>query len=192
MTYEELKAQDDWYRSFPDWGDDDIVILANIRSRLSANATRHFFKMLTDIDQSLHTTAKDLVEALFKAGFAKEKIKVESDDKAQIELGGVPYTISTTPTGHSFLFQDNATREFIDFIHTPADILAAYLVERYCAANWLEEETQRTLVKYKTYWIWRRKQIQLIQKCNDLSSSAYSAIHFSKDSISRRLHQCND
>ena len=181
MTYEELKAQDDWYRSFPDWGDDDIVILANIRSRLSANATRHFFKMLTDIDQSLHTTAKDLVEALFKAGFAKEKIKVESDDKAQIELGGVPYTISTTPTGHSFLFQDNATREFIDFIHTPADILAAYLVERYCAANWLEEETQRTLVKYKTYWIWRRKQIQLIQKCNDLSSSAYSAIYSSRD-----------
>lgn len=181
MTYEELKAQDDWYRSFPDWGDDDIVILENIRSRLSANATRHFFKMLTDIDLSLHTTAKDLVEALFQIGFAKDKIIVESNDKAHIELGGVPYTISTTPTGHSFLFQDNATREFIDFIHTPADVLADYLVERYCATNWLEEETQRTLVKYKNYWIWRRKQIQLIQKCNDLSSSAYSAIHFSKD-----------
>ena len=114
MTYKELKARDDWYRSFPDWGDDDIVILGNIRSRLSANATRHFFKMLTDIDQSLHTTAKDLVEALFKAGFAKEKIKVESDDKAHIELGGVPYTISTIPTGHSFLFQDNVARRVAD------------------------------------------------------------------------------
>ena len=181
MTYEELKAQDEWYRSFPDWGDDDVVILGNIRSRLSANATRHFFKMLTDIDQSLHTTAKDLVEALFKAGFAQEKIKVESDDKARIELGGVPYTISTTPTGHSFLFQDNATREFIDFIHTPADVLAAYLVERYCTANWLEEETQRTLVKYKTYWVWRRKQQQLAHKCSELSSSARFAIDFSKD-----------
>ena len=30
MTYEELKALDDWYRSFPDWGDDDELILDNI------------------------------------------------------------------------------------------------------------------------------------------------------------------
>ena len=43
MTYEELKAQDDWYRSFPDWGDDDELILRNIRARLKANASRHFF-----------------------------------------------------------------------------------------------------------------------------------------------------
>ena len=163
MTYEELKAQDDWYRSFPDWGDDDIVILGNIRSRLSANANRHFFKMLTDIDQSLRTNAKDLVEALLKAGFSKEKIKVESDDKARIELGGIPYTISSTQTGHSFLFQDNATREFIDFIHTPADVMAAYLVDRYCSTNWMEEEAQRTLSKYKTYWVWRRKQQLLLE-----------------------------
>ena len=34
MTYEELKAQDDWYRSFPDWGDYDVIILDNIRARL--------------------------------------------------------------------------------------------------------------------------------------------------------------
>ncbi len=181
MTYEELKAQDDWYRSFPDWGDDDIVILGNIRSRLSANANRHFFKMLTDIDQSLRTNAKDLVEALLKAGFSKEKIKVESDDKARIELGGIPYTISSTQTGHSFLFQDNATREFIDFIHTPADVMAAYLVDRYCSTNWMEEEAQRTLSKYKTYWVWRRKQQLLAKKCSEISSSAHSAILFSED-----------
>ena len=54
MTYEELKAQDDWYRSFPDWGDDNEIILDNIRARLKAYASRHFFKMLTDID-ILHT-----------------------------------------------------------------------------------------------------------------------------------------
>ena len=181
MTYEELKAQDEWYRSFPDWGDDDEVILKNIRARLAANATRHYFKMLTNVDISLHTTAKDLVNALLKAGFPKEKLKVESDVKASIELGGIPYTISTTPTNHSFLFQDNAPRDFIDFIHTPADILASYLVERYCAVNWLEEESQRTLVKYKAYWIWEKKRIQLCKICIDLNQSALSAIYFSKD-----------
>ena len=181
MTYEELKAQDDWYRSFPDWGDDDELILKNIKARLKANASRHFFKMLTDIDKSMQTTSKDLVESLLKAGFPKEKLVVENDGRAQIELDGVPYTISSTQAGHSFLYENNNSRNFIDFIHTPADIMAAFIVERYCSANWLEEESQRTLVKYKAYWVWERKRRQLAEKCSDLYRSAYSAIYFSKD-----------
>ena len=107
MTYEELKAQDDWYRSFPDWGDDDVIILDNIRARLKANASRHFFKMLTDIDESIQTTSKNLVDSLLKAGFPKEKLFVDNDEKAQIELDGVPYTISSTQIGHSFLYENN-------------------------------------------------------------------------------------
>lgn len=181
MTYEELKALDDWYRSFPDWGDDDELILKNIRARLKANASRHFFKMLTDIDKSMQTTSKDLVESLLKAGFPKEKLVVENDGRAQIELGGVPYTISSTQVGHSFLYENNNSRNFIDFIHTPADIMAAFIIERYCSANWLEEESQRTLVKYKAYWVWERKRQQLAIKCSDLDQSVRSAIYFAKD-----------
>lgn len=181
MTYEELKAQDDWYRSFPDWGDDDVIILDNIRARLKANASRHFFKMLTDIDKSMQTTSKDLVESLLKAGFPKEKLVVENDGRAQIELGGVPYTISSTQVGHSFLYENNNSRIFIDFIHTPADIMAAFIVERYCSANWLEEESQRTLAKYKAYWVWERKRKQLAIKCSDLDQSVRSAIYFAED-----------
>ena len=98
MTYEELKAQDDWYRSFPDWGDDDVIILDNIRARLKANASRHFFKMLTDIDESIQTTSKDLVESLLKAGFPKEKLFVDNEEKAQIEpsiFNFLPLTINS-------------------------------------------------------------------------------------------------
>lgn len=181
MTYEELKAQDDWYRSFPDWGDDDELILDNIRARLKANASRHFFKMLTDIDMSLRTTSKNLVDSLLKAGFPKEKLVVENDEKAQIELDGIPYTISSTQTGHSYLYENNNSRNFIDFIHTPADIMAAFIIERYCSADWLEEESQRTLAKYKAYWIGERKRQQLIIKCSDLDQSIRSAIYFAKD-----------
>lgn len=181
MTYEELKAQDKWYREFPDWGNDEEVILSNIRARLVSNATRHFYQMLTDVDTSLHTTAKDLVDALLKAGFPKDKLRVENDDKAYIELDGIPHTISTTPTNHSFLYPDSATRDFIDFIHTPADIMASYLVERYCAVNWLEEESQRTLARYKEYWIWERKCVKLERKLINLRLSAETAIVYTKD-----------
>lgn len=181
MTYEELKARDEWYHSFPDWGDDDEVILDNIRSRFASNATRHFFKMLTDIDQSLQTSTKEFVEALLKAGFPKEKLVVKNDLKEEIELDGVPYTISSTQIGHSFLFENNNSRNFIDFIHTPADVMAAFIMERYCTDNWLEVESQRTLVKYKTYWIWERKRQQLARKCSDLYQSAHSAAYFAKD-----------
>lgn len=181
MTYEELKAQDDWYRNFPDWGDDDELILDNIRARLKAYASRHFFKMLTDIDMSLRTTSKNLVDSLLKAGFPKEKLVVENDEKAQIELDGIPYTISSTQTGHSYLYENNNSRNFIDFIHTPADIMAAFIIERYCSADWLEEESQRTLAKYKAYWIWERKRQQLAIKCSDLDQSVHSAIYFAKD-----------
>ena len=181
MTYEELKAQDDWYRSFPEWGDDDVIILDNIRARLKANASRHFFKILTDIDMSLRTTSKNLVDPLLKAGFPKEKLVVENDERAQIELDGIPYTISSTQTGHSYLYEDNNSRNFIDFIHTPADIMAAFIIERYCSADWLEEESQRTLAKYKSYWIWERKRQQLAIKCSDLDQSVHSAIYFAKD-----------
>lgn len=181
MTYEELKAQDDWYRNFPDWGDDDELILDNIRARLKAYASRHFFKMLTDIDMSLRTTSKNLVDSLLKAGFPKEKLVVENDEKAQIGLDGIPYTISSTQTDHSYLYENNNSRNFIDFIHTPADIMAAFIIERYCSADWLEEESQRTLAKYKAYWIWERKRQQLAIKCSDLDQSVHSAIYFAKD-----------
>ena len=76
MTYEELINKDDWYIRFPDWGDDDDVILAKIRAKLKSNGNRHYFKVLTDLDKSLNTSVKDLVKALRNAGFPHENLVV--------------------------------------------------------------------------------------------------------------------
>ena len=151
MTYEELKTRDEWYINLPDWGDNDEVILDKIRAKLKANGNRHYFKVLTDLDKSLNTSAKDLVKALFSVGFPEKNLVVESDDKAQIMLEGIPYTISSTQIGHSYLYENNSPLNFIDFIHTPADILAAFLVDRYYSADWLENEVQQNLKKYKLH-----------------------------------------
>ena len=183
MTYEELINKDEWYLSFPDWGDDDEVILAKIKAKLKANGNRHYFKVLTDLDMSLNTSVKDLVQALLNAGFPKENLVVESDDKAQIMLEGMPYTISTTQAGRSYLYEDNSPLNFINFIHTPAGIMAAYLVHRYCSPNWLENEAQRNLEKYKLYWKWVIKGNMLAEKRDSLRRVINNAIFNYKEYV---------
>ena len=190
MTYEELINKDDWYISFPDWGDDDDVILAKIRAKLKSNGNRHYFKVLTDLDKSLNTSVKDLVKALRNAGFPQENLVVESDDKAHVMLEGIPYTISSTQAGPSYLYEDNSPLNFINFIHTPSDVLAAYLVHRYCSPDWLENEAQRNLDKYKKYWKWVVEGNKLASKCKSLRDVVDDAIfnykeytHFYNDYI---------
>ena len=190
MTYEELINKDDWYISFPDWGDDDDVILAKIRAKLKSNGNRHYFKVLTDLDKSLNTSVKDLVKALRNAGFPQENLVVESDDKAHVMLEGIPYTISSTQAGPSYLYEDNSPLNFINFIHTPSDVLAAYLVHRYCSPEWLENEAQRNLDKYKKYWKWVVEGNKLASKCKSLRDVVDDAIfnykeytHFYNDYI---------
>ncbi len=176
MTYEELINKDEWYLSFPDWGDDDEVILAKIKAKLKANGNRHYFKVLTDLDMNLNTSVKDLVQALLDAGFPQENLVVESDDKARIMLEGIPYTISSTQAGPSYLYEDNSPLNFINFIHTPSDVLAAYLVHRYCSPEWLENEAQLNLEKYKKYWKWVVEGNKLASKRNSLRDVVDDAI----------------
>ena len=114
--------------------------------------------MLTNVDLNVRTTTKDLLEALSQAGFPSEKIIVKDEHKAEIDLEGASCTINDAQIGHAFLYDNNNTLKFLDFIHTPADLVAAYLVERYCSENWLEEEAQRRLVLYKEREKWREKK----------------------------------
>ena len=149
MTYEELKSKREWMRSISHWGEDDTEILANVKTNLIRNGGRQYAQLLTDIDPTLNTTAKELIEALQKAGFPADLIKVERDDMAQIQLGGVACTITTTSRNRSLLYESNNTRRFIEFGHTPAELLAAYLVDRYCTDDWVERESLRRLHDYK-------------------------------------------
>ena len=149
MTYEELKSKRDWMRAVNRWGEDDAEILANIKTNLIRNGGQQYAQLMTDIDPSLNTTAKELIEALLKAGFPAELIKVERDDKAQSQLGGVACTITTTKTNRSLLYESYNTRRFVEFNHTPAELLAAYLVDRYLTDDWVERESLRRLQDYK-------------------------------------------
>ena len=146
MTLDELRAKARWIGRQPYWHLINQTIPEIIRDDVKKNGSKQYMNLLTDVDKSLSTTVNDLIEALHRAGFPSEKITIQDEHKAQIELGGALCTISDSQNDHSFLYDNNNTRKFLDFRHTPADILAAYLVERYCSANWLEEETQRRLV----------------------------------------------
>ena len=94
-------------------------------------------------------------------------IKQKDDNKAQIELDGQPCTISSCQMGHSFLYDNNNTRRFLYFIHTPADIVAEYLVERYCSDSWLEDEIQRRMVIFKEFQTQERMKFKLRTKYYD-------------------------
>ena len=146
MTLDELRAKARWIGRQPYWHLINQTIPEIIRDDVKKNGSKQYMNLLTDVDKSLSTTVNDLIEALHRAGYPSEKITIQDEHKAQIELGGALCTISDSQNDHTFLYDNNNTRKFLDFRHTPADILAAYLVERYCSANWLEEETQRRLV----------------------------------------------
>ena len=175
MTYEELKAKAKWFDAPRNWGDTDEEILANIKVNIQLEASKQYINLLTNVDMNVRTTTKDLLEALSQAGFPPEKITVKDEHKAEIDLEGAFCTITDAQIGHAFLY-DNNTLKFLDFIHTPANLVAAYLVERYCSENWLEDEAQRRLVLYKEREIWREKKYRLGAKFNAVKSKIERAM----------------
>ena len=161
MTYDELKSKAKWFDAPRNWGDTDEEILANIKVNIQFEASKQYIKLLTNVDMNALTTTKDLLEALSQAGFPSEKITVKDEHKAEINLGGTLCTITDAQIGHAFLYDNNNTLKYLDFIHTPADLVAAYLVERYCSENWLEKEAQIRLKLYKEREKWREKKSRL-------------------------------
>jgi sugar-specific transcriptional regulator TrmB len=124
-------------------------------------ASKQYINLLTNVDMNVRTTTRDLLVALSQAGFPSEKITIIDEHKAGIELGGILCTITDAQLGHAFLYDNNNIRKYLDFIHTPADLVAAYLVERYCSENWLEEEAQRRLELYKECEKRRKEKLRL-------------------------------
>ena len=176
MTYEELKAKAKWFDAPRNWGDTDEEILANIKVNIQLEASKQYINLLTNVDMNVRTTTKDLLGALSQAGFPPEKITVKDEHKAEIDLEGAICTITDAQIGHAFLYDNNNTLKFLDFIHTPANLVAAYLVERYCSENWLEDEAQRRLVHYKEREIWREKKYRLEVKFNAVKSKIERAM----------------
>ena len=158
MTYDELKSKAKWFDAPRNWGDTDEEILANIKVNIQFEASKQYIKLLTNVDMNVRTTTKDLLEALSQAGFPSEKITVNDEHRAEINLGGTLCTITDAQAGHAFLYDNNNTLKYLDFIHTPAELVAAYLVERYCSENWLEKEAQRRLELYKEREKWREEK----------------------------------
>lgn len=187
MTYQELKTKvvNESFRSL--WKCSDDEARRSIATQLQRYGGLHTIKMLTDVDKSFCTSAKELVEALQRYGFPQEKLTVIDENKAQIELDGHPCTITSNQLGHSFLYDNNNTRRFLDFIHTPADIVAEYLVERYCSDNWLEEEVQRRMILFKEFQA-REKEIErLREKYHEIMDQLEDAIL--KEKKFERLHK---
>ena len=176
MTYEELKAKAKWFDAPRNWGDTDEEILANIKVNIQLEASKQYINLLTNVDMNVRTTTKDLLEALSQAGFPPEKITVKNEHNAEIDLDGALCTITDAQIGHAFLYDNNNTLKFLDFIHTPANLVAAYLVERYCSENWLEDEAQRRLVLYKERELWREKKYRLEVKFNAVKSKIERAM----------------
>ena len=176
MTYQELKTKvlTDSFRSL--WDSSDDKVRSFIANQIQRYGGHHTIMMLTNVDTSLHTSAKDLVEALQRCGFPQDKLIVIDENKAQIELDRQPCTISSSQLNHSYLYDNNNPRRFLDFIHTPADIVADYLVERYCSDNWLEEEIQRRMVIFKEIQTKERMKINLRKKFFDIIELLEKAI----------------
>lgn len=177
MTYDELKSKAKWFDAPRNWGDTDEEILANIKVNIQFEASKQYIKLLTNVDMNVRTTTKDLLEALSQAGFPSEKITVNDEHRAEINLGGAPCTITDAQIGHAFLYDNNNTLKYLDFIHTPAELVAAYLVERYCSENWLEKEAQIRLKLYKEREKWREKKYRLAVKFNAVKDKIDKAIH---------------
>lgn len=176
MTYDELKSKAKWFDAPRNWGDTDEEILANIKVNIQYEASKQYINLLTNVDMNVRTTTKDLLEALSQAGFPSEKVIVKDEHKAEIDLEGTSCTITDAQIGHAYLYDNNNTLKFLDFIHTPADLVAAYLIERYCSENWLEEEAQRRLVLYKEREKWREKKYRLEVKFNAVKSKIVRAM----------------
>lgn len=131
---------------------------------------------MVDIDESLHTTVKDLLEALDQAGYPKEKVDVLGDNKAQIVLGSTHYTIHAVSPMHTLVYLGDDLRHTFDLIHTPASIAAAYFVERFCSTNWLEQESKRCWSYVEPILERRRKKSELYGVLSDVKSKVENAI----------------
>lgn len=176
MTYDELKSKAKWFDAPRNWGDTDEEILANIKVNIQLEASKQYISLLTNVDMNVRTTTKDLLEALSQAGFPPEKITVKNEHIAEIELGGTSCTITDAQIGHAFLYDNSNTLKYLDFIHTPADLVAAYLVERYCSENWINKEALMRLELYKVREKWREKKYRLEVKFNAVKSKIVRAI----------------
>ena len=127
-------------------------------------------------DQGVKTMAADIVDELCKSGLPQDKLEVISDKKAQLELDGKLYTLSSTAAFHTYLYEGENIDGAIDLFHIPAYLSASYIVGRYFLEDTLNLVLQQILEQYKAYQIWADKKDEQESTVHHIEGNIRSAI----------------
>ena len=154
MTYEGIK-QDYKVESYPRHLTDD-EILKFVKREMQSKGVSWLENIVSD--HGLKTMTADIVDALFELGLPQDKIEVISDKRAQLELDGKIYSLSSTAAFHTYLYEGENIDGAIDLFHIPAILSASYLVGHYFSQDTLNQVLQQILVQYKAYQVWADKK----------------------------------
>ena len=172
MTYEGKKP-DYKVESYPRHLSND-EILKFVKRNMQSEGVSWLEHILSD--QGIKTMTEDLVDALFKSGLPQDMIEVISDKKAQLELDGKMYTLSSTAAFHTYLYEGENIDGAIDLFHIPANLSASYIVGRYFSEDTLNHVLQQILVQYKAYQIWADKRDKQESTVHHIEDEIHSAI----------------
>lgn len=139
-------------------------------------STNIYLQAMCDIDTSLHTTVADLLEAFAQAGFPKEKITVIKENKAQIILDDTLFTLHGVSPMHTLFYEGDNYKYSIDLIHTPAEIPAAYFVERFYSGNWQKLVAERWDSIVKLECKKQQKKKKLLDELHKIKDNVSNAI----------------
>ena len=172
MTYEGIK-QDYKVESYPRHLTDD-EILKFVKREMQSKGVSWLENIVSD--HGLKTMTADIVDALFELGLPQDKIEVISDKRAQLELDGKIYSLSSTAAFHTYLYEGENIDGAIDLFHIPAILSASYLVGHYFSQDTLNQVLQQILVQYKAYQVWADKKDEQESTVHHIEGNIRSAI----------------
>lgn len=172
MTYEGIK-QDYKVESYPRHLTDD-EILKFVKREMQSKGVSWLENIVSD--HGLKTMTADIVDALFELGLPEDKIEVISDKRAQLELDGKIYSLSSTAAFHTYLYEGENIDGAIDLFHIPAILSASYLVGHYFSQDTLNQVLQQILVQYKAYQVWADKKDEQESTVHHIEGNIRSAI----------------
>ena len=172
MIYEGLK-QNYKVESYPRHLS-DAEALKYVKGKMQSEGVSWLKDILPD--QGVKTMAADIVDELCKSGLPQDKLEVISDKKAQLELDGKLYTLSSTAAFHTYLYEGENIDGAIDLFHIPANLSASFIVGRYFSEDTLNLVLQQILGQYKAYQIWADKRDEQESTVHHIEGNIRSAI----------------
>lgn len=177
MIYEGLK-QNYKVESYPRHLS-DAEALKYVKGKMQSEGVSWLKDILPD--QGVKTMAADIVDELCKSGLPQDKLEVISDKKAQLELDGKLYTLSSTAAFHTYLYEGENIDGAIDLFHIPANLSASFIVGRYFSEDTLNLVLQQILGQYKAYQIWADKRDEQESTVHHIEGNIRSAIKQNQD-----------